>query len=232
MWADPAMGAYIFQSTLSLRRATQTALIASHAPTNFNPRSPCGERQEVGNLPRKLGKISIHALLAESDGCRIPYPVPAWNFNPRSPCGERPSALEALERLTGNFNPRSPCGERLLPLLGAECPRIFQSTLSLRRATFGMGIFSSCFIFQSTLSLRRATQVYHRCPGRHGNFNPRSPCGERRGIAQIPKKRGRFQSTLSLRRATSSSSQSFSFSSYFNPRSPCGERPGRMDWRW
>ena len=78
-----------FLSTLSLRRAT-----GSRAPpyldtlVNFYPRSPCGERRPQFSLFRRIHRISIHALLAESD-----EPDPAADrivshFYPRSPCGD------------------------------------------------------------------------------------------------------------------------------------------------
>ena len=57
-------------------------------------------------------KISIHALLTESD---------------------RPGD-DDYERLK-NFNPRSPHGERLEVINNLETARGFQSTLSSRRAT-------------------------------------------------------------------------------------------------
>ena len=83
-------------------------------------------------------KISIHALLAESDHFPCTELYQQRYFYPRSPCGERPcitiiticTALKflstlSLRRATGfffclfvldnNFYPRSPCGER--PLL-------------------------------------------------------------------------------------------------------------------
>ena len=104
-----------------------------------------------------MKKISIHALLTESD---IFPPKPLWegiNFNPRSPHGER-------------LNAPTPRNTRIL----------FQSTLSSRRATWpddvggGMiGISIHALLtesdkagrvgrphvgpFQSTLSSRRAT---------------------------------------------------------------------------
>ena len=62
-----AGGIGIFLSTLSLRRAT--VHITEHA-------SPC--------------RISIHALLAESDTTRHISPLTQSHFYPRSPCGERP----------------------------------------------------------------------------------------------------------------------------------------------
>ena len=56
-----------FLSTLSLRRATYTDSETCPLVPYFYPRSPCGERL-TGFFPTLEGhKISIHALLAESD---------------------------------------------------------------------------------------------------------------------------------------------------------------------
>ena len=78
--------------------------------------------------------ISIHALLAESDGvCNQKPPqarkflstlslrratgiittfaIIAGHFYPRSPCGERPSPCVVMN-VRRDFYPRSPCGER------------------------------------------------------------------------------------------------------------------------
>ena len=130
IFADPVL----FLSTLSLRRATRLGLL--------------------GWL-RTL--ISIHALLAESDG-----------------------AISQLQCIPGDFYPRSPCGERLWPGLLARPFFIisihallaesdvdsltddvstggFLSTLSLRRATQRFKTQMGEFLFLSTLSLRRAT---------------------------------------------------------------------------
>ena len=146
-----------------------------------------------------------------------------------------------------NFNPRSPCGERPSPDGGSVPTREFQSTLSLRRATFR----------QQKGELTRM------------NFNPRSPCGERPvedaarpgyqpisihallaesdDFAQVngyklsisihallaeSDEDGHnlvalhvaFQSTLSLRRATMKVWGTADAAEDFNPRSPCGER--------
>ena len=78
------------------------------------------------------------------------------------------------------------------------------------------------------------------------NFNPRSPCGERRAFAMRKAKAFIFQSTLPMRGATMNSSMAFCRAVFqstlpmrgatkagkstgvirpnFNPRSPCGER--------
>ena len=170
--------------------------------SNFYPRSPCGERhagrfqpvRESGFLSTlslrratlhflavvRAFRISIHALLAESDAVTTVVVDPSRDFYPRSPCGERLKT--------------PPQGSR---------SRIFLSTLSLRRATIQeIGREACAFIsihallaesdalqqniqaedslFLSTLSLRRATVRKN----------------------QVLLQYSRFLSTLSLRRAT------------------------------
>ena len=105
-----------------------------------------------------------------------------------------------------------------------DIPEIFQSTLPLRGATRQIRRVLPVEQFQSTLPLRGAT----RCRGKAGrgaeisihaplagsdarrciptdfpsNFNPRSPCGERREEVAAISQRLEFQSTLPLRGAT------------------------------
>ena len=84
--------------------------------THFYPRSPCGERQAsfgvvlgqqiflstlslrraTANAVDQIlpGHISIHALLAESDGSGHISKARSKHFYPRSPCGERPSFIK------------------------------------------------------------------------------------------------------------------------------------------
>ena len=81
--------------------------------------------------------------------------------------------------------------------------RIFQSTLPVWGATFGFNRF----------------QVYFQ------NFNPRSPCGERRVCLYTSMASKPFQSTLPVWGATTAEFIARYFSKDFNPRSPCGERP-------
>ena len=66
----PSMAAILisFLSTLSLRRATYGLYVRHRPNQNFYPRSPCGERQAANGLAHTPPQISIHALLAESDG--------------------------------------------------------------------------------------------------------------------------------------------------------------------
>ena len=147
-----------FLSTLSLRRATNLFASSKLAASYFYPRSPCGERrQAVGrtttgrpflstlSLRRATARpescpgqrpISIHALLAESDGAhRDPFGLRV-HFYPRSPCGERrlhpskyviilPISIHALLAESDDTT-RDP-----LRIYN----KVFLSTLSLRRAT-------------------------------------------------------------------------------------------------
>ena len=105
-------GNELFLSTLSLRRAT-TNSTASCAAT----------------------KISIHALLAESDigtGC---VALKTRDFYPRSPCGERPD-LPQYPYILAEISIHALLAESdalLFVMLPAF--NVFLSTLSLRRAT-------------------------------------------------------------------------------------------------
>ena len=56
-----------FLSTLSLRRATLNQIQPRGFHYHFYPRSPCGERLRQVDRVGKTRRISIHALLAESD---------------------------------------------------------------------------------------------------------------------------------------------------------------------
>ena len=145
------------------------------------------------------------------------------NFYPRSPCGER---LHRHQQ--GNiplyFYPRSPCGERLAHRLFFVLPRIFLSTLSLRRATPHGRKKPPAGGFLSTLSLRRATSIPFIRSSAVCIFL--STLSLRRATTQevttmaTPK----FLSTLSLRRATTRPAAYLRGRRNFYPRSPCGER--------
>ena len=127
-----------FLSTLSLRRATHPIGVFVRVVKNFYPRSPCGERhcQRAGPGRQKRG-ISIHALLAESDGIsRVKCLLPTW-ISIHALLAESDPTPRCRQHLRGHFYPRSPCGERRKEVTMAEFDKIFLSTLSLRRATQG-----------------------------------------------------------------------------------------------
>ena len=84
----------------------------------------------MGVLGRRLwDRISIHALLAESDRQCALYGSVRANFYPRSPCGERP-AICCAPPILRNFYPRSPCGERLR-ILQQRCHELLISIHAL-----------------------------------------------------------------------------------------------------
>ena len=147
-------------------------------------------------------RISIHALLAESD------PV---------------SELRVTSKV--HFYPRSPCGERRQRIGIRVNKTQFLSTLSLRRATLNLpsrpidkNISIHALLAESDLigGVNRAIDInfYPRSPcgerpstpavrSQFKHFYPRSPCGERLdGPVSFFNTFG-FLSTLSLRRATS-----------------------------
>ena len=146
---------------------------------NFYPRSPCGERPPaarhtmmpfsflstlslrratpVSNCCLKLWRISIHALLAESDAVpRLPMAA-LPHFYPRSPCGERPGSLaEVAKYATISIH-----------ALLAESDTQKGQNLS------DMEISIHALLAESDWRRIRVGQL-------HRNFYPRSPCGERR----------------------------------------------------
>ena len=155
---------FLFLSTLSLRRATQIALQARLYPRYFYPRSPCGERREQTKnggtqkyfYPRSpCGErrkititvdegtlISIHALLAESDGGGL------------LSCFAKTIFLStlSLRRATDGLFFFSRRNRISIHALLAESDTVSSGTISLTKA------------FLSTLSLRRATGFWRITP--------------------------------------------------------------------
>ena len=176
----PRLDSNQFQSTLSLRRATVHSG-SDRCRNLFQSTLSLRRATRHGGAGTDQDSISIHALLAESDQAG-PVSGRCWEY----------------------FNPRSPCGERL-----------------------GQGRCAGLLIpkFQSTLSLRRATYSSVVCISAPRDFNPRSPCGERQDL------QGQRLALLSISiHALLAESDQVGFRyGYalpdFNPRSPCGERP-------
>ena len=124
-------------------------------------------------------KISIHALQAESD-LRL---------------------LRASWLVSRYFNPRSPSGERLCLKDTCQFDKLFQSTLSKRRATFSKDANNTNSKI-SIHALQAESDSLLRCSYCIKiNFNPRSPSGERLKASAL-----------------------VACLDNFNPRSPSGER--------
>ena len=122
--------------------------------------------------------ISIHAPRVGSDEYRSPGRHGFFYFNPRSPCGERHAYV--IKRGT------KPRFQSTLPVWGAtrygtesSCRPSFQSTLPVWGATIAAVMTSHSPVFQSTLPVWGATLFCCQKSILWGNFNPRSPCGER-----------------------------------------------------
>ena len=150
----------------------------SSKSSNFYPRSPCGERPLTPKQHPTQQRISIHALLAESDQvkqtCRVKTSI----------------SIHALLAESDWIHPVRPTANSI-------------SIHALLAESDGILPHDSRKIIQflSTLSLRRATRVHlFFVVGLY--FYPRSPCGERQHINCRPNHIKRFLSTLSLRRAT------------------------------
>ena len=158
------------------------ARIAMGQNANFYPRSPCGERR-YGKEKKPINtRISIHALLAESDSHYSQGLTTAVSF----------LSTLSLRRATsekGSLIPR-PIYISIHALL-AESDHVaacrnntaseFLSTLSLRRATRHPpqgGLTSPYFYPRSPCGERPS--YHHNRKTTKPYFYPRSPCGERR----------------------------------------------------
>ena len=190
--------------------------------SNFNPRSPCGERLPVWSDVRLVrGDFNPRSPCGE----RRQYPCntrAGRYFNPRSPCGERPRSCS-----TGSsgyyFNPRSPCGERPAPVSSMGERLTFQSTLPLRGATMRDNPIANPTDISIHAPLAGSDHVGRIRTDHIFHFNPRSPCGER-PISQ----RGQELVEISIHAPLAGSDAICATAlpdvMYFNPRSPCGER--------
>ena len=156
--------------------------------SDFYPRSPCGERLHIGRGCVMIHRISIHALLAESDTTKVAGLLALIYISIHALLAESDGSSAVFSGCcTGisihallaesdadrigyavrllYFYPRSPCGERPQEVSVRRGVALFLSTLSLRRATgivpirYGFGA-----TFLSTLSLRRATRLCQRQP--------------------------------------------------------------------
>ena len=191
--------------------------------TDFNPRSPDGERPERGLDVGQSAGISIHAPRMGSDEASAetcawykPFQstLPGWGA---TICSSQP--LISLN----DFNPRSPDGER--PPLRHAGTNVRGISIHAPRMGSDLDVCTTYlhrYKFQSTLPGWGATRLVSICrPRRH--FNPRSPDGERPSRMIFPRLKRisihapRMGSDRERRTARTGST-------HFNPRSPDGER--------
>ena len=162
-----------------MRRATKISENRCKQTFYFYPRSPCGERQVAKRTTAIRPLISIHALLAESDGQDrgayfIERLISIHALLAESDDRQRKRHSHALD-----FYPRSPCGER-----PPQDRPVGRRQISIH-----------------ALLAESDNEWYRLLPVRD-YFYPRSPCGERRLAHDTYVIMEAFLSTLSLRRAT------------------------------
>ena len=112
------------------------------ADPHFNPRSPHGERPIAPQAPGAFRRFQSTLPARGATRCFSVGAAALSHFNPRSPHGERHKSNRPF-RVRRNFNPRSPHGERLKMTFAAVCLVLFQSTLPARGATTERR-FASC----------------------------------------------------------------------------------------
>ncbi len=167
--------------------------------------------------------VSIHALLAECDRCRLRPKHPHRSFNPRTPCGVRPAAAvgngwATVFQSTHSLRSATPCLLRFerdrnvsIHALLAECDGKLSGFAGIQPVSIH-ALLAECDVKSFNLQRDREVSIHAllaECDffseermGRLTGFNPRTPCGVR------PKRQGRsggspkFQSTHSLRSAT------------------------------
>ena len=191
-----------FLSTLSLRRATTGNASGIHTHW-ISIHALLAESDYVFAAGNKAGAISIHALLAESDGFDSGTFVPAEKF----------LSTLSLRRATNT-----------LPGAKSRTPISIHALLAESDSRQTLRLLQGSAISIHAL-LAESDLLYAMGYYRHGNFYPRSPCGERRQKWRVLRYRQRisihallaesdgspcmiwsniflFLSTLSLRRAT------------------------------
>ena len=218
----PRSGHFYPRSPCGERRGVRQR--CGYCSRDFYPRSPCGERPRRTSRCRLtlrflstlslrratsqkaaafyVSRISIHALLAESDASALLawlFPASflstlslrratvdgmidraAYDISIHALLAESDLCRPAFAPAARNFYPRSPCGERRNGGIYTAMALNFypRSPCGERPRVYAWWAWANLFL--STLSLRRATSRPAE-PGRsHNNFYPRSPCGERR----------------------------------------------------
>ncbi len=188
-----------FQPTLPARGATR-APGCTMRRSDFNPRSPHGERQRF-SLPEITGKsISTHAPRTGSDTTGAYLPQVVIGFQPTLPARGATGSPGGM-RGRGGISTHAPRTGSDAPPTTSE-PTVVISTHAPRT---GSDLAADVEGFANLISTHAPrTGSDHRLSfGKRGNadFNPRSPHGERR-LHTLP----------------------VSAAQHFNPRSPHGER--------
>ena len=171
---------------------------------DFNPRSPCGERQAECARQSYINRFQSTLPVRGATSCRREHEIPL----PISIHAPRAGSDQTYERYGAkgiNFNPRSPCGERLCRPRLHRVVKEFQSTLPVRGATC-VEVVPVKFleIFQSTLPVRGATLRDIAADMHRDRFQSTLPVRGATNLSAQSLRLNLFQSTLPVRGATTS----------------------------
>ena len=244
---------------MSFKGFTCVSRISIHAPrggsdlfcgkiflvsSNFNPRSPWGERHCSRGVVYRCAGISIHAPRGGSDAkarageaeyCRFQSTLPVggatfshgcWlsksRFQSTLPVGGATRAERRVPDRKHDFNPRSPWGERLTVFPGSVSHAAFQSTLPVGGATGyqsrGRGGRKR---FQSTLPVGGATS-HSKSSGYSFLFQSTLPVGGATKQLLVGAAGDQFQSTLPVGGATEAAEDTVQWMAEFQSTLPVG----------
>ena len=189
-----------FQSTLPVRGATTVFQIHNYNWT-FQSTLPVRGATEAVTTATLLVSISIHAPRAGSDDQELEAFNVIRDFNPRSPCGERLSSLDLVQDDShiSIHAPRAGSDSFLLSYsninrISIHAPRAGSDSI--------YGISSTYFLISIHAPRAGSDNNTPTNTTKTGDFNPRSPCGERLKLSQLLLCWYLFQSTLPVRGAT------------------------------
>ena len=183
--------------------ATHPYSLSGSGSTDFNPRSPCGER------PVCAAQISL--------SYRFQSTLPVWGATDELRHADMLHTISIHAPRVGSDDPLSNV-------------MLLNISISIHAPRVGSDLSYHCHIqldkrFQSTLPVWGATIIAHARQLVLHHFNPRSPCGER----PMPWAPLLFPLLISIHAPRVGSDPAHhehdNEMGYFNPRSPCGERP-------
>ena len=129
-WQDPLPG---FNPRTPCGVRQELPPLQGHS-TGFNPRTPCGVRHQAHQVLLAFLRFqSTHSLRSATD--QYSKTCNGKQVSIHALLAECDVGMSPMYNAARSFNPRTPCGVRLLPFEFPDCSTWFQSTHSLRSAT-------------------------------------------------------------------------------------------------
>ena len=172
----------IFLSTLSLRRATWLVSYSAPSLLYFYPRSPCGERRQHRQSNPAGHRISIHALLAESDQLLLDRGLTRDDISIHALLAESDTTFSGtVHRKEISIHALLAESDQLLLDRGLTRDDIsIHALLAESDTTFSGTVHRKEISIHALLAESDLCRCCVRSCSWH-YFYPRSPCGERRG---------------------------------------------------